>query len=283
MAGTDAPACLRSSHSDDPRIGWVDASTGRRRNCSNAAQQPAHGGHDDGTVTHGRGREAAGGPTGRSRRPGDSGLARPERLRCDRHIARIHGPGRGIQPDHHSRRRGRLPGDGSILARAILTPQEVGDGWTLADPGLNFPNGVDLAKRVPECPPVADVVFAGGATHGLGKSTTYASQTSPLFTYVVLFDTPTQASAMMTAVASDAFTTCWAKFNTLAVMAMPFGITHATYAPAPPPHLTINANAVTVAHNPDMRSNNEPHPYPSRCLSLLPAPSGAVHAAVLAA
>jgi hypothetical protein len=140
------------------------------------------------------------------------------------------------------------PGVGSILARAILTPKEIKDGWALADPRLNFPNSVDLAKRVPECAPVADLVFAGGTRHGYGKSTTYASQTDNLFTYVVLFDTPAHASAMMTAVRSDTFPACWAKFNDLAVMAMPLGITRATYMPAAPPHLTINADALSVQH-----------------------------------
>ena len=44
-----------------------------------------------------------------------------------------------------------------------------------------------------------------------------------------------------------------------------------------------NACSFSMAHNPDMRRNNEPHPCPGRCLSLLPAAGRAVHAAVLAA
>ncbi len=139
-----------------------------------------------------------------------------------------------------------LIGDAAVVADALLTPADLGNGWGDASEQMSFPNSAEMAATVPECAPYVDLVFAGGADHGVGQSAALTKGPDVLFTYVVVFPTEAAATAMLDAVQSPGFDACWAKFNDVAVPAMPIGATSATYENDTPPDLTFTADQSSV-------------------------------------
>jgi hypothetical protein len=131
---------------------------------------------------------------------------------------------------------------------ALLAPTDVSDGWQLYDHRFVYPNSAEMARQVPECSPFAEVVFEGGSRHGTGAAEVLGDGLQMAWTYVVVFDSVDAAKAMMAAVADPRFDSCWAKFNNVAVPAMPFGFTSASYQATKPPTLHVDADDLAVKH-----------------------------------
>ena len=132
---------------------------------------------------------------------------------------------------------------------ALLAPEDIAAGWQQYDDKFIFPNGADLARTVPECADFVDVVFQGGSRHGDGAAAVLGDGLSIVWTYVVIFDTADEAEAMMDAVSSTSFDTCWAKFNDVAVPRIPLGnFTSAIYDATDPPVLDVKADGLSVKH-----------------------------------
>lgn len=138
--------------------------------------------------------------------------------------------------------------DGALATAALLTADDIGDGWEQMSSEFDFPNSAELARTVPECEQFAELVFDGGEQHGAGASEALGSGEDLVFTYVVVFPTVKEASAMLDAVDSTAFDTCWARFNDVAVTEFPFGIESGTYASHEPPQLSLTAHDSTVKY-----------------------------------
>jgi len=136
----------------------------------------------------------------------------------------------------------------AALEAALLSPADLGADWDSLAETHRFPNGADLAATVEACAPFVDLVFDGGAQHGTGASAALGNGQDIVFTYVVAFDTEEQAAAMLGAVQSPGFAECWARFNEVAVLELPMGISSATYESGEPPALDIAADAVAVLH-----------------------------------
>jgi hypothetical protein len=136
--------------------------------------------------------------------------------------------------------------DATVARAALLTADDLHDGWEAGPRELVFPNSAALARTVPACAEFAELVFDGGAKHGKGMSGVVQRQSDLLFSYVVVFPTPDEAAAMVKATADPDFDRCWAAFNAVAIKAMPLGVTSASYRPADPPHLTIEADELDV-------------------------------------
>jgi hypothetical protein len=112
---------------------------------------------------------------------------------------------------------------------------------------LSFPNSADLARTVPACAPYVDLVFNGGAQHGVGRSAALGDDTGKLvFTYVVVFRSSSDAAKMAAAVATPGFDACWVAFNDAAVPTMPLGVTKASYHSVTPPTLQVTSDSLTV-------------------------------------
>ena len=138
--------------------------------------------------------------------------------------------------------------DGALASAALLTADDLGDGWEAMGPEFDFPNSAELARTVAECEQFSELVFQGGEQHGAGASEALASGENLVFAYVVVFPTVEEASAMLDAVDSAAFDTCWARFNDVAVTEFPFGIESGTYASHEPPELSFTAHDSTVKY-----------------------------------
>jgi hypothetical protein len=136
--------------------------------------------------------------------------------------------------------------DADLARRAVLTPEDLGEGWRTVDERLVFPNSAELARTVPACEPFAELVFQGGAQHGSGVSEALLERSEPVFTYVVVFPTEAEAAAMIAATASPGFSACWAGFNEVAVPSMPLGVEAASYNVGTPPVLAFEADESTV-------------------------------------
>jgi hypothetical protein len=152
----------------------------------------------------------------------------------------------GAQPTSSPPETSEPSADAALAERALLVPEDLGDGWGTMDDELLFPNTAELARGVPECEAFAELAFDGGADHGVGRSSTLVTGIDPLFLYVVVFPTAEQASAMLEAVSTPDFDECWRRFNEVAVIEMPFGVTAASYELGTPPELQIEADAYTV-------------------------------------
>ncbi|HMK10665.1 MAG TPA: hypothetical protein VK461_03740 [Acidimicrobiales bacterium] len=136
--------------------------------------------------------------------------------------------------------------DEKTAEAALLTGSDVGDGWSVVDAKWDFPNSAALAATIPECADFVDLVFGGGARHGVGVSRTLGSDTDLVFTYSVVFPNADDAAAMIAAVGSPAFDTCWIKYNEVAAVKMPFGVSEASYTTNAPPNLTFTADSSAV-------------------------------------
>lgn len=142
---------------------------------------------------------------------------------------------------------GTTPAEDEALAEAALLADGDLEGWSVAPPEYQFPNDVEAARTVPECAELAEVVFAGGTEHGRGASGVLARDADLLFTYVVVFPSEAEATAMLDATADPAFDDCWAGFNAAVVPDL-MGADGASYEPAEPPDLTIDADQIDIEH-----------------------------------
>ncbi len=135
--------------------------------------------------------------------------------------------------------------DQGIAQAALIDPDDLEGTWRVLGPEFFWPNSADLARTAPACVDFADLVFEGGARHGTGASVTLQRQASEdiLFAYVVVFSTAEEAASMVATVESPEFDDCWSEFNNLAVQAMPYGITEATYVKDVPPEMTFLADS----------------------------------------
>ena len=121
------------------------------------------------------------------------------------------------------------------------------DGWSAGPAELVFPTEVEVARTVPACADAAETVFTGGAEHGEGVSGVLVRDADVLFTYVAVFPSEADAAAMVEATADPSFDECWAGFNAAVVPGL-VGADGASYEPAEPPDLTIDADQVDVEH-----------------------------------
>lgn len=142
---------------------------------------------------------------------------------------------------------GTTPAEDEALAEAALLADGDLEGWAVAPPEYQFPNDVEVARTVPECAELAEAVFAGGTEHGRGVSGVLARDADLLFTYVVVFPSEAEATGMLDATADPAFDDCWAAFNAAVVPDL-IGADGASYEPAEPPDLTIDADQVDIEH-----------------------------------
>jgi hypothetical protein len=135
-------------------------------------------------------------------------------------------------------------GDEGIARAALLQPDDIGDGWQDYGSDSAFPMTAELAAAVPSCAPFVDVVFDGNtgvwASTGLGRDMDIA------FTSVTVFATEADASAMVAATATPEFDQCWADFNEVAVVELPFGIDSASYEPVEPPDLELGGDSSSL-------------------------------------
>lgn len=138
--------------------------------------------------------------------------------------------------------------DLALAEGALLTPDDLEGNWRVTEPEGDHPMSAELARTAPACAPFADIVFEGGAQHGLGATVTLQREDSLVYTYVVVFPTSEEAEMMMRSVASTEFDDCWSQFVALGAIAMPFGITEAQYDKAEPPAMTFVADSYTIRH-----------------------------------
>ena len=135
--------------------------------------------------------------------------------------------------------------DEQATARAaLLQSADLGAGWQDLGPDFAFPMTAELAASVPSCAPFVDVVFEGNtgvwASTGLGRNMDIA------FTSVTLFPSDTEAATMVAATATPEFDQCWADFNEVAVVELPFGITSASYESAEPPDIELGGGSSSL-------------------------------------
>ena len=133
--------------------------------------------------------------------------------------------------------------DGALAQAALLAADDLGGSWRALGPEGYWPHSAELALTAPACASFVDLVFEGGADHGAGALATLQREDGLLFNYVVVFETDEEAAAMMSAVASSEFDDCWAEFMGVAALAVPMGITRASYVPATPPTMTFVADS----------------------------------------
>jgi hypothetical protein len=141
-----------------------------------------------------------------------------------------------------------LSTDAQSAAPLLLVPADLGAGWNVIPADQFFPNSADVARALPQCDRYAELVFEGGARHGVGAQTAIANepQKQLFYEYAVIFPTTDAATAMMNAVAESGFADCWGAFNEAAVKLLPYGITDANYHSDTPPQLTLTADRFTV-------------------------------------
>ena len=96
---------------------------------------------------------------------------------------------------------------------------------------------------VQACASFAELVFDGGADHGTADTVTLQREDSLLYNYVVIFASPEEAAAMVSAVSSTEFDDCWSQFMGVAVQAYPQDISDARYVAATPPELELVADS----------------------------------------
>jgi hypothetical protein len=130
----------------------------------------------------------------------------------------------------------------------LLTAPEIGAGWLEVGAQMNFPNRIELARTIPECDAVADLVFDGGSVPRAERARAFVRGNDAVFTHVTLFADASTASRAIEAIADPSFDACWAPYNEAASKAGPIGITAASYAPAEPPTIDVVADAVAVKH-----------------------------------
>ncbi len=135
-------------------------------------------------------------------------------------------------------------GDEGIARAALLQPDDIGDDWQDYGPDSAFPMTAELAAAVPSCAPFVDVVFDGNtgvwASTGLGRDMDIA------FTSVTVFPTEAEAAAMVAATATPEFDQCWADFNEVAVVELPFGIESASYESVEPPDVALGGDSSSL-------------------------------------
>jgi hypothetical protein len=132
----------------------------------------------------------------------------------------------------------------AIALAALLQPDDVGEGWRDYGPDSAFPMTAELAASVPSCAPFVDVVFEGNA--GVWASTGLGRDLDIAFTSITVFPTAADAAAMVAATATPEFEQCWADFNEVAVVELPFGIESASYEPVEPPAVKLGGDSSSL-------------------------------------
>jgi hypothetical protein len=133
--------------------------------------------------------------------------------------------------------------DRALAQAALLVPDDLDGNWRALGPEGDFPSSAELARTVPACANFADLVFDGGADHGAAETVTLQREDSLLYNYVVIFESPEEAAAMVTAVGSPEFDDCWSQFMGVAVQAYPQDISDARYVTATPPEMEFVADS----------------------------------------
>ena len=136
------------------------------------------------------------------------------------------------------------PDEAALAQAALLQPADVGDGWQDYGPESAFPMTAELALSIPSCAPYVDVVFDGNT--GVWASTTLGRNEGVAFTSVTVFPSEAEAAAMVAATATPEFDQCWADFNEVAVVAMPFGIDAASYESVEPPDVELAGDSSSL-------------------------------------
>jgi hypothetical protein len=142
----------------------------------------------------------------------------------------------------------QTPSDRDLVQAALITPGDFEGRWR-SNPDFLWPNSAELARTAPACASFADLVFEGGAEHGTGASVTLNKidgEGATWLSYVVIFPTADQAAEMVQAVASPEFDGCWSQFQTVAMKALPMGVTEASYEKTDPPDLELVADSYVV-------------------------------------
>ena len=139
---------------------------------------------------------------------------------------------------------GSATGDDAIARAALLQPGDIGPGWQDFGPDGAFPMTAELAASVQSCATFVDVVFEGNA--GVWASTSLGRNMDIAFTSVTLFPTETEAAAMVAATATPEFDQCWADFNEVAAVALPFGITSASYKSVEAPDVELGGDSSSL-------------------------------------
>lgn len=151
----------------------------------------------------------------------------------------------------------------ALADAALVRPGDLGDGWQDLGPGTAFPMTAELATAVPSCAPFGSVVFDGN--DGVWAQTALGRDADIAFASVTVFATADEAAAMVAAAGTPEFEQCWADFNDVAVVALPFGIQSAHYEPAEPPLLELGGDSSTV-HALDGTIHFGPTPVPDTCV-----------------
>ncbi len=130
-----------------------------------------------------------------------------------------------------------------LAEAALLSPEDLEGNWRALGPEGDFPATAELARTVQACAGFAELVFDGGADHGTADTVTLQREDSLLYNYVVIFASPEEAAAMVSAVGSTEFDDCWSQFMGVAVQAYPQNISDARYVTAEPPELELVADS----------------------------------------
>jgi hypothetical protein len=136
------------------------------------------------------------------------------------------------------------PDEAAIAQAALLQPADIGDGWQDFGSASAFPMSGELAATVPSCAQFVDVVFEGNT--GVWAHTTLGREMNVTFTSVTVFPTEAEAAAMVAATATPEFDECWADFNEVAVVELPFGIESAVYESVDPPDVELGGDSSSL-------------------------------------
>lgn len=134
--------------------------------------------------------------------------------------------------------------DEGIARAALLQPDDIGDDWQDYGPDSAFPMTAELAAAVPSCAPFVDIVFDGNS--GVWASTGLGRDMDIAFASVTVFATEAEAAAMVAATDTSEFDQCWADFNEVAVVALPFGVDSASYESVEPPDVALGGDSSSL-------------------------------------
>ena len=135
-------------------------------------------------------------------------------------------------------------GDVALAQTALLRAEDIGEGWQNYGPASAFPMKGELAASLPSCAPFVDVVFEGNT--GAWAHTSLGRNMDIALTSVTVFASATEAAAMIAATAKPQFDKCWADFNEIAVVQLPFGIKSAKYESVEPPDVKLGGDSSSL-------------------------------------
>jgi hypothetical protein len=135
-------------------------------------------------------------------------------------------------------------GDASLAQKMLLRPEDIGEGWKDYGPTSAFPMSAEIAASLPSCAAFVDVIFEGN--NGKWAHTAIGRNMDVAFTSVTVFANDAEAAAMVAATATPEFDLCWAAFNEVASLKLPFGITAASYESVTPPAVELGGDSSSL-------------------------------------